>query len=77
MLGGDALQDIPKHVFIISAAVTKGGTMRTRHFALVCNSSAPLKIGGMPSDSPTLVTKISAKTENLESLQEANELPQH
>ena len=46
MLGGDILQDIPKHVFITSAAVTKGGTMRTRHFALVCNSSAPLKIGG-------------------------------
>jgi hypothetical protein len=46
MLGGDILQDIPKHVLITSAAVTKGGTIRTRHFALVCNSSIPLKIGG-------------------------------
>jgi hypothetical protein len=46
MLGGDILQDIPKHVLITSAAVTKGGTTRTKHFALVCNSSAPLKIGG-------------------------------
>ena len=46
MLGGDILQDIPKHVLITSAAVTKGGTTRTKHFALVCNSSVPLKIGG-------------------------------
>jgi len=46
MLGGDILQDIPKHVLITSAAVTKRGTIRTRHFALVCNSSVPLKIGG-------------------------------
>ena len=34
MLGGDILQDIPKHVLITSAAVTKGGTTRTKHFAL-------------------------------------------
>ena len=46
MLGGDILQDIPKHVLITSAAVTKGGAIRTKHFALVCNSSVPLKIGG-------------------------------
>ena len=46
MLGGDILQDIPKHVLITSGAVTKGGTTRTKHFALVCNSSVPLKIGG-------------------------------
>jgi hypothetical protein len=36
----------PKEVLITSAAVTKSGTIRTRHFALVCNSSVPLKIGG-------------------------------
>jgi hypothetical protein len=46
MLGGDILQDVPKHVLITSAAVTKGGTIRTKHFALVCNSSVPLKMGG-------------------------------
>ena len=46
MLGGGLIQDIPKHVLITSAAVTKGGTTRTKHFALVCNSSVPLKIGG-------------------------------
>ena len=46
MLGGDIIQDIPKHVLITSAAVTKVGTTRTKHFALVCNSSVPLKIGG-------------------------------
>ena len=46
MLGGDILQDIPKHVLITSAAVTKGGTTRTKHFALVCSSRVPLKIGG-------------------------------
>ena len=46
MLGGDILHDIPKHVLITSAAMTKRGTTRTKHFALVCNSSVPLKIGG-------------------------------
>jgi hypothetical protein len=45
MLGGDILQDIPKHVLITSAALTKGGTTRTKHFALVCNSTVPLKMG--------------------------------
>ena len=46
MLGGDIIQDIPKHVLITSPAMTKRGTIRTKHFALVCNSSVPLKIGG-------------------------------
>jgi len=46
MLGNDLLHDIPKHVLITSAAVTKRGTARTKHFALVCNSSIPLKMGG-------------------------------
>ena len=46
MLGGDIIQDIPKHVLITSPAMTKRGTTRTKHFALVCNSSVPLKIGG-------------------------------
>jgi hypothetical protein len=41
-LGGDILQDIPKHVLITSTALTKRGTARTKHFALVCNSSIPL-----------------------------------
>ena len=46
MLGGDILQDMPKHVLITTAAMTNGGTVRTKHFALVCKSSVPLKIGG-------------------------------
>jgi hypothetical protein len=46
MLGGEILQDIPKHVLITSAAVTKGVTTPTKHFALVCNSSVALKMGG-------------------------------
>jgi len=46
MLGGDIVHDIPKHVLITSAAVTKGGAIRTRHFALVCNSSVPIMMGG-------------------------------
>ena len=46
MLGGDILQDIPKHVLITAAATTKRGIARTKHFALVCTSNAPLKIGG-------------------------------
>ena len=46
MLGNDLLHDIPKHVLITSAAVTKSGTVRTTHFALICNSSIPIKMGG-------------------------------
>ena len=46
MLGGEILQDIPKHVFVTTAAMTKRGTIRTKDFALVCKSSAPLKIAG-------------------------------
>ena len=46
MLGGDLLHDIPKHVLITSAAVTKSGAVRNTHFALICNSSIPIKIGG-------------------------------
>ena len=45
MLGGDLIQDIPKHVLITSAAVTKGGTTRAKHFALVCNSSFSIEDG--------------------------------
>jgi hypothetical protein len=46
VLGSDTLHDLPKHVLITSAAVSKSGAMRTKHFALVCNSSVPLKMGG-------------------------------
>ena len=46
ILGSDTLHDIPKHVLITSAAATKSGTVRTTHFALICNSSVPIKIGG-------------------------------
>jgi hypothetical protein len=44
MLGGEILQDIPKHVFVTTAAMTKRGTIRTKDFALVCKSNAPLRI---------------------------------
>ncbi len=46
ILGNGALHDIPKHVLITSAAVTKSGANRTTHFALICNSSVPIKMGG-------------------------------
>jgi len=46
VLGSSILHDIPKHVLITSAAVTKGGTIRTTHFALVCSSNVPIEIGG-------------------------------
>ena len=46
MLGGDILHDIPKHVLITSDAVTKSGTVRKTHFALICSSSLPIKMGG-------------------------------
>lgn len=46
MLGGKALHDIPKHVLITSAMTTNTGKSRETHFALVCKSSNPLKIGG-------------------------------
>jgi hypothetical protein len=45
MLGSGVLHDIPKHVLIASAAVTKSGKMRTTHFALICSSSVPIKMG--------------------------------
>jgi hypothetical protein len=45
MLGSDVLHEIPKHVLITSAALTKSGTIRTTHFALICNSSGPIKMG--------------------------------
>ena len=44
-LGSSVLRDIPKHVLITSAAVTKNGTIRRTHFALVCNSRTPIKMG--------------------------------
>jgi hypothetical protein len=40
------LHDIPKHVLITSAAVTKSGRIRRTHFALICNSSVPIEMGG-------------------------------
>ncbi len=46
ILGSGVVHDIPKHILITSAAVTKSGTIRATHFALICNSSAPIKMGG-------------------------------
>jgi hypothetical protein len=46
VLGGSVLHDIPKHVLITSAAVTKSGRIRRTHFALTCNSSVPIEMGG-------------------------------
>ncbi len=46
MLGSSVLHDIPKHVLITSAAVTKSGRIRRTHFALTCNSSVPIEMGG-------------------------------
>ena len=77
ILGNDLLHDIPKHVLITSAAVTKSGVVRTTHFALICNSSIQSRWAGTSSDLPTVITKISAKTEHLGSLQEGNGPPQH
>lgn len=45
-LGSTLLHDVPPHVLISSAAMTKGGDSRTIHFALVCKSPNQLKIGG-------------------------------
>jgi hypothetical protein len=46
VLGGSELHDIPKHVLITSAAMTKSGRIRSTHFALACNSSGPIEMGG-------------------------------
>jgi hypothetical protein len=46
VLGGDILQDIPKNVLITSDTLTKSGKVRKTHFALICNSSIPIKMGG-------------------------------
>ena len=45
VLGGDALHDIPRHVLITSAAATKSDAVRTTHFALICKSSDPIRMG--------------------------------
>jgi len=45
-LGSSVLRDIPKHVLITSAAMTKSDTIRSTHFALVCNSNVPIEMGG-------------------------------
>ena len=45
-LSCSALNDIPYHVLLTSAGRTKGGDIRQIHFALVCNSPQPLKVGG-------------------------------
>jgi hypothetical protein len=37
--------DIPKHVLITSAAVAKNGSLPATHFALVCKSRVPIKMG--------------------------------
>jgi hypothetical protein len=46
MPGSNPLHDIPKHVLITSAVATKSGGIRTTHFALICSSSFPIKMGG-------------------------------
>ena len=46
VLGDRVLHDIPKHVLITSAAVTKSGRIRTTHFALTCNSRVQIEMGG-------------------------------
>ena len=46
MPGGGTLQDLPKHVLITSDALARSGTVRKTHFALICNSSVPIKMGG-------------------------------
>jgi hypothetical protein len=45
-LGSSILRDMPKHVLITSAAMTKSDTIRSTHFALVCNSNVPIEMGG-------------------------------
>jgi hypothetical protein len=44
-LGSSESHDIPKHVLITSAVLTKSGTHRTTHFALICKSRVPIKMG--------------------------------
>jgi hypothetical protein len=45
VLGSRVSHDIPKHVLITSAALAKNGSLRTTHFALVCKSRVPIKMG--------------------------------
>ena len=46
-LGGRILEhDIPPHVLLTSAAFSKGGTGRSLHYALVCHSIEPIRLGG-------------------------------
>ena len=45
VLGSSVSHDIPKHVLITSAVLAKNGSLRTTHFALVCKSRVPIKMG--------------------------------
>jgi hypothetical protein len=45
VLGSNVSHGIPKHVLITSAAFAKNGALRTAHFALICKSRVPIKMG--------------------------------
>jgi hypothetical protein len=45
VLGSSVSHAIPKHVLITSAALAKNNSLRTTHFALVCKSRVPIKMG--------------------------------
>ena len=77
VLGSSVSHDIPKHVLITSAALAKNGSLRTKHFALVCKSRVPIKMGGPVFRFSNAHYKNLGRAENLGSLQEGNELRRH
>jgi len=42
-LGGHQNIDIPKNILVTSSVSTKDGTLKSNHFALVCNAAAPIR----------------------------------
>ena len=85
MLGGDILQDIPKHVLITSAAVTKGGTTRTKHFALSLQLKCSIEDGRaclqilqlslQKSQQRRKTWKVCKRQTNYRSIGQVDELP--
>jgi hypothetical protein len=46
-LGGRQNSDIPKNILVTSAVSTKDGKLKSNHFALVCNATAPIRAGSV------------------------------
>ena len=72
VLGSSVSHDIPEHVLITSAALAKNGSLATTHFALVCKSRVPIKMGEPDFRFSNAHYKNLETGENLGNLREGN-----